>query len=100
MRYLTLAANYTESPLRDDFIGSLVPEEAGLSWELGDRLRDWNDRYRAVIPLGPDERSSGEVAQLISELDAEGLSLGAEVVDALEDAKVRYYSEGHLRYLS
>ncbi|CAB4363791.1 MAG: hypothetical protein F2772_11390 [Actinobacteria bacterium] len=100
MRYLTLTADYTESPLRDDFTGSLVPEEVGVPWELGDRLRSWNDRYRAVIPLGPDERNQADVLKLISELDTEGLGLVSEVAAAVGDAKIRYFSEGHLRYLS
>lgn len=99
MRYLVLAAEYTQSALRDEDVGHVVPEEVGLSWELGDRIRDWNERYRRVIPLGPEKRAEPETAELIATLDKEGLALAAEIADALEDTKVRYYSEGHLRYL-
>jgi hypothetical protein len=98
MKYLTLAADYTQSPLRDDFVGPVVPEEIGVPWELGDRIRDWNTRYRTIIPLDEAQRSHGSTAELIEALDDEGLSLVNEIADALSDVKVRYFSEGHLRY--
>ncbi len=60
MRYLVLAAEYTQSALRDEQVGHVVPEEVGLPWELGDRIRDWNERYRGIIPLGPDKRAGRE----------------------------------------
>lgn len=34
MRYLVLAAEYTQSALRDEYVGHVTPEEIGLSWEL------------------------------------------------------------------
>jgi len=99
MRYLTLAADYTRSAVRDDFVGPVVPEEAGLSEDLGDRIRDWNSRYRAIIPLGEDARAAGAARQLIDSLDVEGLALVAEITKELGNAKARYFSEGELRYL-
>jgi len=99
MRYLTLIADYTQSPLRDDVVGTVIPEEIGLSWELGDRVRDWNGRYRAVIPIDVVDRACGPVSELIDELDDEGLRLAAEIASELDEAKVRYYSEGRLRYV-
>ena len=99
MRYLTLMADYTESAVRDDFAGALVPEEVGLSYELGDRIRDWNVRYRAIIPLSPPQRREKQVAKLIDTLDEEGLALVQQIETERPDFKVRYYSEGHLRYL-
>jgi hypothetical protein len=99
MRYLTLAADYTQSALRDDFLGSMVPEEVGLSEELGTRIRGWNDRYRVVIPLSEEARGSRETRELIEALDGEGVALVAEIEAQLEDVKVRYFSEGELRYL-
>lgn len=100
MRYLTVVADYTQSPLRDDYIGTVVPEEIGLSWELGAQLRDWNDRYRAIIPIDLTDRTSGPASDLINELDDEGLKLADAISSILQDVKVRYYSEGRLRYLS
>lgn len=100
MRYLTLAADYTLSPLRDDHSGPVVPEEVGLSWDLGNQLRGWNDRYRAVIPLGVDDRQCQPVAELIDSLDEEGLRLAERIRLELGDVRVRYFSEGHLRFLT
>lgn len=99
MRYLTLAAEYTQSALRDDFVGTVVPEEVGLAESLGDRIRDWNERYRAVIPLDAGQRRLSPTAELIEALDEEGLGLVDALRAELPDAKVRYYSEGHLRYV-
>ncbi len=100
MRYLTVVADYTQSPLRDDYVGTVVPEEIGLSWELGAQLRDWNDRYRAIIPLDLADRTSAPASDLIDLLDDEGLTLADAIGSTLQDVKVRYYSEGRLRYLS
>lgn len=99
MRYLVLAAEYTQSALRDEHVGHVTPEEVGLSWDLGARIRDWNERYRKVIPLGPEQRQEPAVADLIEALDKEGLLLVAEIGDELNDSKVRYYSEGHLEFV-
>lgn len=102
MRYLTLMADYTASALRDDFAGPVEPEDLGLDASLAAAICDWNERYRAVIPLGERERAAADVVLLIESLDEEGLSLVDQVGGALEEdgSKVRYYSEGLLRYLS
>ncbi|MDZ7679297.1 MAG: hypothetical protein U5K29_12190 [Acidimicrobiales bacterium] len=99
MRYLTLAADYTQSALRDDFVGTVVPEEVGLTENLGDRIRDWNARYKAIIPLDEAERGSSPTAELIDALDTEGLLLARAIEAQMSDAKVRYFSEGRLRYV-
>lgn len=99
MRYLTLSADYMMSALRDDFIGHVVPGEVGLSDLLGDRIRRWNERYRAVIPLDENQRAEGPVVALIEALDKEGLSLAQDIAAEHSECKVRYYSEGRLRYL-
>ncbi|MGH9189653.1 MAG: hypothetical protein ACRD0Q_06430 [Acidimicrobiales bacterium] len=77
----------------------MVPEEVGLTEGLGDRIRDWNDKYRAVIPLDEAERRSSPTLELIEALDEEGLQLVGAIQAELSDAKVRYFSEGHLRYV-
>lgn len=99
MRYVVLAADYTRSALRDEHVGQVTPEEIGLSWELAVRIRDWNERYRKVIPLGREQRQEPANAELIEDLDREGLALVAEVQEQLSDAKLRYFSEGHLGYM-
>lgn len=98
MRYLTLMADYTQSGLRDDYIGTVVPEEVGLSDDLGDRIRAWNERYRAIIPLDETARTEPQAAALIEELDRLGLALVEEIANYSE-IKVRYFSEGRLRYV-
>lgn len=99
MRHLTVAAEYTGSAIKDDYIGSLVAEEAGLSDSLAGRLRSWNERYRWVIPLSMEERASGETRSLIEALDEEGLRIARAIATELDEVKVRYYSEGQLGYL-
>lgn len=99
MRYLTLAAEYTQSALRDDFGGTLVPEEAGLSEDLGERIRDWSNRYKDVMPLDEDQRRASPASELIETLDEEGLRLVGAIRAELPDAKVRYFSEGRGRYV-
>lgn len=100
MRYLTLMADYTASALRDDFVGPVEPEDLGLDGDLVAAIRGWNERYRAVIALGPREREAADVALLIESLDEEGLTLVERVAGAFGDgSKVRYYSEGLLRHV-
>ena len=99
MRYLTVAAEYTGSALKDDFTGPIDPEELGLPASIGERLREWNEAYREVIPLGPNERGRGEVQATIEALDGAGQTLARDIQAELGEAKVRYYSEGHLAYL-
>jgi hypothetical protein len=98
MRYLILAADYTDSPLRDEFEGP-VRSLAGLGLSIG-LVRDldaWNQRYRSVISLGPERRSTPAVLAEIDQLDTDGRTLARRVSAELEPSKVRYYSEGHLR---
>ena len=99
MRYLTIAAEYSQSCLRDDFAGPVEPESLNLPDDLCRELRQWNHEYRAVIPLEMSERAKSGVSSLIDRLDREGTRLAERVRKAIGDAKVRYYSEGHLRYL-
>ncbi len=99
MRYLTLAADYTSSALRDDYIGSVGPEEVGLANDLGDRIRNWNSWYRTAIPLSMKQRAEAPVAALLEELDREGLALTVEIAESRPDLKVRYFSERNLRYV-
>lgn len=99
MRYLTIAADYTQSCLRDDFEGPIQPESLGLPGDLCSELHAWNEAYRRVIPLDEDERCRAEIASLIRRLDEQGRSLASRVQEAAGEAKVRYFSEGELRYL-
>ena len=99
MRYLTLAADYTGAALRDDFPDVKDPEPFELPPELWAALKDWNRRYGPIIFLDPLERAEPTNADLIRHLDAEGKDLAGTVVRELGNVKVRYYSEGLLRYV-
>ncbi len=100
MHYLTVMADYTGSALRDDFAGPVDPEALGLDASTAAALREWNERYRAVIPLGQRDRAASDIASLVATLDQEGMALADRVAAALADgSKVRYYSEGLLRHL-
>ena len=99
MRYLTVVADYSQSSLHDDFDGPVEPEALHLPQALCDELRSWNDQYRTIIPLGEEARQRTENTELISRLDNQGQGLAQKVADALKPkVKVRYYSEGHMRY--
>ena len=99
MRYLTIAAEYSGSCIRDDFKGPVEPEELLLPEPLCSALRAWNDEYKGIIPMDMDQRAAPEAAARIDRLDKVGRELAARVREALGEAKVRYYSEGHLKYL-
>lgn len=100
MRYLTVAASYTDSGLQDDFDGPLTAEALNLPRSLSENLRLWNEQYQAVIPLSGEQRLQRQTTDVINALDAQGQVLSKEIARALGDAKVRYYSEGKLQYLT
>ena len=95
-----LSADYLELSLQDEQAGPARIDKLGLPTPLVQELRDWNERYQPIIPRDIAERSSNAVSMLIGSLDQEGLTLADRIADALGGrAKVRYYSEGLLRYL-
>lgn len=97
MRYLVLAADYVEPKLRDDPSNGGPDPWEGLSSELRDDIAQWNESYQVVVPM--DLRQRTEAAAFIQDLDTRGLELALRVAVELSPAKVRYYSEGLLRYL-
>lgn len=100
MRYLTVAADYIESALRDDLEGPIEPEILNLPKSLCNDLRAWNLEYRAIIPLDQEARANPPIIEMIHELDKRGDTLAKRISSTVEEnAKVRYYSEGLLRYL-
>lgn len=100
MKYLTIAADYTQSSVRDEFEGPIEPELLYLPQALCDELREWNNRYREIIPLSEDTRRIARISELVDRLDEQGKNLALKVAEALEpEAKVRYYSEGLRRYV-
>lgn len=96
MKYITLTASYTQSCVQDDFNGPIELNDLKLPVKILEQLDEWNNRYKSIIPLSREERSLRMAT--INALDKEGLEL-SEKLRILLDAKVRYYSEGLLRYL-
>ena len=100
MRYLTLSADYGDLSLRDEAVGAVDLVSLGLAGDLLGDLQAWNSRYQPIIPMDMEERQFDGAAGLIDELDELGLALAGRLADALGGgAKVKYYSEGRLRYL-
>jgi hypothetical protein len=100
MRYLTLAADYGELSLQDEQLGTISVRSLDVPARLVEDLVAWNDRYQEIVPLGIAERARDPAAAVISELDRLGVHLAQRLAVALTDAKVRYYSEGLLRYVA
>lgn len=78
-----------------------VAGDSGDLWkELSPLLREeimrWNAEYQMIIPLDSHARVS--MSGVIEDLDTRGLDLAARVEAELAPAKVKYYSEGLLKY--
>ena len=100
MRYLTLAADYTQSCLKNDFEGYIEPETINLPPSLCANLRSWNQAYKHIIPLDMKQRCENKNYKTIERLDVQGKTLAEEIKQAINDSvKIRYFSEGLLRYL-
>ncbi len=60
------------------------------------QLNQWNDQYKSIMSLSEEERAKR--MDVINALDKEGLEL-SEKLRVLLDARVRYFSEGLLKYI-
>ncbi len=99
MRYLTIAPDYTQSCIQDDFNGPVDPIDLNLPPDLIEKINLWHSAYKAIIPLEQKERNIR--MKEIEALDTEGLMIANQLMQAIsEGAKVRYYSEGKLQYLN
>jgi len=99
MKYMVLMPDYTGSCLRDEFEGELNIDELGLSTQIINELKNWHNKYRKIIPLSMEEREA--VVERIEELDRNGINIAKKLeIEVKDGAKVRYFSEGKLKYLS
>jgi hypothetical protein len=94
MQYLVLAADYLDYSLRE-VDGDQIDRDQ-LPMTIREALAAWNAKYQRIIPMSMSARV--EVADVISDLDTEGLSLAKRIASAIGDCKVTYYSEGNLRF--
>ena len=97
MKYLTLSASYN-GPLIREGDKNVNCEELGVGHELCQELIEWNECYKKIIPLSIDKRRMNMT--YIEMLDERGISLAKKLSQSIiGGAKVKYYSEGKLRYI-
>ncbi len=97
MRYLVLSADYF-GYLRDEFSGKFALDEVPLPQELVRRVEEWLNEYRPIISM--NDKLRGLAGVKIDALDATGKSLAIAIAANIRGgAKVKYFSEGLLRYL-
>lgn len=98
MRYLVLTADYQVSGIKDEFEGGLSRDKLELPEGLWDEIEDWVSDYQHIIHLDSNERAS--LIDEITNLDARGLAIKQQIIEFYEGSvKVKYYSEGLLRYV-
>lgn len=98
MRYLVLTADYQVSGIKDEFEGFLSREELDLPEDLWSEIEKWVADYQYIIPLDAKERES--LKEEIKSLDAKGLELRKKIIEFYKgNVKVKYYSEGLLKYV-
>jgi hypothetical protein len=97
MRYLTLSTDYN-SFLKDDFDSNFSVKELGIPDSLLDEIIIWYKEYHPYILMDSNERRLKYSE--IDKLDLKGKNLALAITKSInEDVKIRYYSEGRLKYL-
>ena len=98
MRYLTIIPDYAGSCIRDDYNGQVNIEDLELPQDFLEEISFWHKSYRMIIPLSEEERAARK--EEIKDLDKQGIELSRKLTDLLpEGAKVKYFSEGLMKYL-
>jgi len=98
MYYAIFSASYSDECLREEFGAIVEMDTIGIEKELIDKISNWNKAYKEIIPLSSNERK--EKSQKINLLDREGIALKQIIEEqSNEQCKIKYYSEGLLRYL-
>lgn len=98
MKYLTLIPDYTRSCIQDSDGNMIELQDLDLPNNFIGELTSWHSAYREIIPLSDDQRVA--IVDKIEELDNIGLSLAERLKELVPGgAKVKYFSEGKLKYL-
>ena len=98
MRYLTIIPNYTGSCITEDFKGEVVLSTLDLPIDFIKEIEEWHLRYRKIIPLNEQQRKAQMLE--IEILDVQGIYLSKRLEELIsEETKVKYFSEGKLKYL-
>jgi len=99
MKYLIVDADFRSTGLRDEFEGELDRGDLNLPDEIWDELSAWVKEYSLIVPMDDEERE--ENSELIKKLDAKGLQIKIKIENTLsEKIKIKYYSEGLLKYIN
>jgi len=96
MKYVILAADYSDDYLKEEFSGENVIEILQLDKDTKDKLRMWNDNYKLIIPMEAKERMCN--LDLINKLDKEGMDL-LKKIEKQNQVKIKYFSEGFLKFI-
>lgn len=99
MSELVVSADFGEPSVREEG-GEIRRWDEGLPSELIEAMLAWNARYQEIVQLSEVERTSGNVVNLISQLDEDGIRLCEQISRETGASKVRYYSEGRFAYLT
>ena len=98
MKYIVLMPDYTGSCIRDEFEGEIAMESLNLPKKTFNEITIWHNAYRKIIPLSKEERE--QKIEEIEKLDAQGLEFAKSLKTLIPGgAKVKYFSEGKLKYL-
>ena len=98
MRYLVIMPDYTGSCVREEFGEEVELEDLGLPRNVVDEIVIWHNSYREIIPL--DEKEKKQRIDQIETLDTQGLKIAKQLKTLVPGgAKVKYFSEGKLKYL-
>jgi len=98
VRYLTIAAEYIGSCLKDEIQQQVKCHELTQEDLLCQELEAWNTDYKVIIVLDMEERDKRK--NEINILDNRGVLLAKKLSTSIKGgAKVNYFSEGLLKYL-
>ena len=95
MKNFEFAADYLRPMLKSNADDELEFEDFEIDQALKNEIIDWNEKYQHIIPL--DQAKRAYFLNDIEQLDNTGLQL-AKKLEIVLDGKVRYFSEGHLKY--
>ena len=99
MKYLTISSDYASSGIKDDFGREIQKGDLPVEDVLWERLSEWVKKYSRIIMMEAQEREAN--MKLINQLDNEGILLAIEFKNNLgSEYKIKYYSEGLLKYLN
>ena len=96
MQYLEIKPDYIESGIKSEFNGYIEIGDLPFDNNIKNRIKSLNDQYKNIIPMG--EKMKKSHMDLIYQLDKAGFSLKTDI-ERKYNFKVKYFSEGLLKYL-